>query len=82
MLAAEANAGATGTLANDEWVRLGVVGTPSGFSFYIDGAKVYTSDSTVVSDQACYPVLLLTTSAAGANAFKVDYFACSGERPA
>ena len=78
--ATEFNAGATGTLADDEFVRLGVVVRGGISSFYIDGVEVFTSsDASSTSDQPLYPVLLTGASAAAAEVFLCDYFGCSAQ---
>tara|TARA_R100001463_G_scaffold60072_2_gene112459 strand:- start:1392 stop:2207 length:816 start_codon:yes stop_codon:yes gene_type:complete len=78
--ATEFDAGATGTLANDEYVRLGVVVRGGISSFYIDGVEVFTSsDASSTSDQPLFPCILMMNDEAGANVFFMDYFGCSAQ---
>jgi len=76
----EFDAGATGTLANDEYVRLGISINDGLATFYVDGVVVHrTTDTTTMSDTALYPCLLMSNGTASADVFYVDYFGCSGQ---
>ncbi|QDP65097.1 MAG: hypothetical protein GOVbin1630_54 [Prokaryotic dsDNA virus sp.] len=78
----EFDAGATGTLASDEYVRLGLSVINGIARFYIDGSLVYTAENaTTMSDQKLYPCLLMMNEEAAANVFYIDYFGVSAVRP-
>tara|TARA_R100000654_G_scaffold23479_1_gene45891 strand:- start:2033 stop:2848 length:816 start_codon:yes stop_codon:yes gene_type:complete len=77
-LATEMDAGASGTLADDEYVRLGLSVRGGIASFYIDGVHVYTApDTSTISDTALYPCLLMSNDTGAADIFYIDYFGCS-----
>jgi len=79
---AEFDAGATGTLASDEYVRLGLSVIDGIARFYIDGQLVHTAaDATTMSDQKLFPCLAMVNSEGAANVFFIDYFGVSAVRP-